>query len=505
MARQKFRGNRMGNDDIDRKQCAGNLTRRRFFDRIGDGLYGAALATVLTRDLYGGDLSVSSSNERLPPGHRTVYNLTPRKPDFPPTAKSVIQFFMNGGPSHVDLFDPKPALDKHDGQSYFDKLAGDLLSPQSAGGLMKSPFTFKQYGNSGIWVSELMPHLAQQVDNITLIRSMYSVHPNHEPALFMIHSGRTLGGRPSMGSWAVFGLGTENQNLPAYVVLDDPLGLPINGIWNWQSGFLPPLYQGTRVRATGSPILNLHPEVNEAPEALEGERNMIASLDRIHKKAHPGQLQLDARMSSYQLAARLQLEASDALDISKESPATLEMYGIGQEPTDSYGRRCLMARRMVERGVRFIQLYINSQIWDTHTNLVPDMKTAAQRTDKPVAALMQDLKRRGLMESTLLIWAGEFGRMPISQSPGPTAGRDHNPRGFSLWMAGGGVKAGFTYGSTDEVGYEAVDKPVSVADWHATILHLLGLNYDGLIFDQNGFPDKLTSIYPARVVRDIIA
>jgi hypothetical protein len=410
---------------------------------------------------------------------------------------------MNGGPSQVDLFDPKPRLDKHSGESY--ETAGGATNVDHSGKLMGSPFTFKQYGKAGTWVSELAPHVAEHVDDIALIRSMYTVHFNHEQALFMIHSGRPVPGRPSMGSWVVFGLGTENQNLPSYVVLDDPLGLPINATWNWQNGFLPPLYQGTRLRSVGSPILDLQPDYEKPAEVLTAERDLIARLDRIHKRSHANQLQLDARIASYELAARLQLEASDALDIAKESTATREMYGIGQEPTDSYGRRCLMARRLVERGVRFVQLYINGQIWDHHSNLEGGMREASLRTDKPVAALLADLKQRGLLDNTLVIWGGEFGRMPIAQTDaGPAAGRDHNPKGFSLWMAGAGVKRGIVYGATDDIGYEAVENKVSVTDWHATILHLLGLDYQKLVFDQSGLKEKLTSVYEARIVKEIL-
>lgn len=484
------------------------ISRRSFFERVVDGIGGAALATLLRDDLYGDSrLSATEGLKEDPSGHRRIYDLKPRPPHFEPKAKSVIQLFMNGGPSQVDLFDPKPMLDKHHGEPYFDKLAGDVTSPEQVGGLLRSPFKFQQYGQSGIWMSDLMPHLAGQVDNIAVVRSMYTTHPNHEPALFVIHSGRTIPGRPSIGAWVIYGLGSENQNLPAYVVLDDPLGLPINGVWNWQAGFLPPVYQGTRLRSTGSPILDLHPQVEESPEVVRLARDLLSRLDFVHKRNHPGQLQLDARIANYELAARLQLHAGDALDISKESKTTLEMYGIGREPTDSYGRRCLMARRLVERGVRFVQLYINSQIWDNHTHLESEMRAASLRTDKPTAALLQDLKQRSLLSSTLVIWGGEFGRLPIAQLRGDqqAAGRDHNPRGFSLWMAGGGIKPGIVYGSTDDLGYEAVENRVSVTDWHATILHLLGLNYQELYFDQNGLKDKLTSVFEARIVKEILA
>jgi hypothetical protein len=472
------------------------LSRRGFFDRVSDGLYGTALAGLLSADVYGATL------ERP----RRGYDLAPKAPHFEPKATSVIQLFMHGGPSQMDLFDPKPMLDKHHGEPYFDKVAADLTVPEGAGGLLRSPFKFEKHGQSGAVVSEVMTHLAKHVDDIAIIRSMHTTHPNHEPALFMIHTGRLIPGRPAMGSWVVYGLGSENRNLPAYVVLDDPLGLPVNGLQNWQAGFLPPIYQGTRLRSVGSPILNLRPEHQQPEQVVQAERDLLSRLDRIHQRNHPGQLQLDARIASYELAARLQVEASDALDLTKESKETLEMYGVGKEPTDSYARRCLMARRLVERGVRYVQLFINSQIWDNHSQIEENLKTACGRTDQPVAALLQDLKRRGLLEKTLVLWGGEFGRMPIAQfeKNAKDAGRDHNPRAFSLWMAGGGVKPGITYGSTDELGYEAVENKVSVTDWHATILHLLGLDYQKLVYDQNGLKDKLTSVYDARIVKEIL-
>ena len=474
------------------------FSRRDLFGSIANGVCGAALTSLLSRDVYG---AVAE-----PAGTR-VFDLKPRKPHFEPKAKAVIHLFMNGGPSQMDLFDPKPVLDKHHGEAYFDKVAADLTGPEQAGGLMKSPFQFAQHGKSGIWLSELMPHLARRVDDICVIRSMHTAHPNHEPALFQIHSGRIIPGRPSMGSWVVYGLGSENQSLPAYVVLDDPLGLPVNGTQNWQAGFLPPVYQGTRIRTNGSPILNLRPEREEPTALAAAAQGLLSRLDEIHRRGHPGQLQLDARIASYELAARLQVEASDALDVSKESEATRQRYGIGEEVTDSYARRCLMARRLVERGVRFVQLYINGQIWDNHNQLDSGMRAASERTDKPVAALLEDLKERGLLDSTLVIWGGEFGRMPIAQLEGglKNAGRDHNPRGFSMWMAGGGVKPGLTYGATDDLGYEAVENKVSVADWHATILHLLGMDYARLVFEDNGLKEKLTSQFEASVVKAILA
>ncbi len=473
------------------------VSRRGFFNRVSDGLYGAALAGLISKDVYGASLE----------GARRSYDLKPRRPDFEPKATSVIQLFMHGGPSQMDLFDPKPTLDKHHGEAYFDKVAADLTAPEGAGGLLRSPFKFARHGQSGTWVSEIMPHLAKQVDDIAVIKSMFTTHPNHEPALFMIHSGRIIGGRPAIGAWVAYGLGSESQNLPAYVVLDDPMGLPVNGVQNWQSGFLPPVYQGMRLRSVGSPILNLQPERKQAAELVQAERDLLSRLDLIHKRNRPGQLQLDARIASYELAARLQVDASDALDVSKESKETLALYGVGEQPSDSYARRCLMARRLVERGVRYVQIYINGQIWDNHSQIEENLKTACARTDKPVAALLQDLKQRGLLDKTLVLWGGEFGRMPIAQfeKNARDAGRDHNPRAFTLWMAGAGIKPGISYGMTDDVGYEVAEHPVSVTDWHATILHLLGLDYRQLVFDQSGLKEKLTSVYDARIVREVLA
>ncbi len=478
--------------------------RRSFFWRVTDGLHGAALTALLGSDLFGREATTADDN-----GGRRAYDLASRPPHHPPRAKSVIQLFMNGGPSQVDLFDPKPMLDKHHGEAYFSKIAADVSSPQAAGGLLRSPFKFQQHGQSGIWLSEVMPHLATEVDEIAVIRSMYNSHPNHEPALFKIHTGRLLPGRPAIGAWVAYALGSENQSLPAYVVMDDPLGLPVNTVQNWQSGFLPPVYQGTRVRTFGSPILNLKPEQPYPTRVAELQRDLLRRLDRIHQTGRPGMLDLDARIASYELAARMQLEASDALDITQESAATREMYGVGDKITDSYARRCLLARRLVERGVRFIQIYINGQIWDNHNNLRKTLASACGRTDKPVAALLRDLRQRGLLDDTLVVWGGEFGRLPIAQlankNQARTAGRDHGPRGFSLWMAGGGVKRGVTYGGTDELGFAAEEKPVSVADWHATILHLLGLHHEQLFFERNGLKERLTDTFEPRIVHEILA
>lgn len=354
-------------------------------------------------------------------------------------------------------------------------------------------------------LSEILPHLGRHADDIALIRSMKGKHFNHEPSLFLMQTGRVLAGRPSLGSWVIYGLGSENQNLPAYIVLDDPKSLPVNGIQNWQSGWLPPTYQGTRLRSQGSPLLNLNPKKEWPKPVVELSHSLLRRMDAAHNRQRPNQPELDARIASYELAARMQISATDALDVSQESEATQEMYGLREEATASYGRRCLMARRLVERGVRFVQLYIEGQIWDAHSKLEESLRRCCGKTDKPVGALLTDLKRRGLLESTLVVWGGEFGRLPISQSRQKTAaGRDHGPKGFSVWMAGGGVKGGTTYGATDEIGWNAVENPVSAHDFHATILNQLGMNHRDLIFNREGRPERITDEFPARVIKEIL-
>jgi len=469
------------------------LTRRDFFCRIGDGLHGAALAWLLSRDLYA-------------EGSYRIHDLKPRPPHFTPKAKAVIHLFMNGGPSQVDLFDPKPMLVKYAGSPPTRDLASEIEFTNEVGGFLPSPFRFARHGKCGMEISELLPHLGQCADDIALVRSLYGEHFNHEPSLYLMHGGRTIPGRPSLGSWVVYGLGSESQNLPAYVVLDDPKGLPINGIQNWGSGWLPPVYQGTRFRSEGPPLLNLKPREELSAPLIEAQRSLLRRLDEAHRAMRRGQPDLDARISSYELAARLQVAASDALDISQESEKTRELYGLEEELTASYGKRCLMARRLVERGVRFVQIYIEGQIWDAHSDLESSLRYSCGKTDKPVAALLQDLKQRGLLDSTLVIWGGEFGRMPLSQvrDTATSAGRDHGPSGFTIWMAGGGVRGGITFGSTDELGHKAVENRVSVHDFHATMLHVLGLNYRDLVYHRHGLNERLTDQYPARVVTEIL-
>ncbi|MDA1313815.1 MAG: DUF1501 domain-containing protein [Acidobacteria bacterium] len=477
--------------------AAAGLNRRTFFSRIGDGLHGAALASLLGADLYSGTVAGAASRDAV--SHV-------REPHFEPRATSVIHLFMNGGPSQVDLFDPKPALEKYAGQPAPRDILNQLENPQQVGGFLPAPYKFARHGECGMDVSEALPHLSERVDDITLIRSMHGEHFNHEPSLYLMHSGRTLPGRPSLGSWVVYGLGSENRNLPGYVVLDDPKQLPVNGIQSWQAGWLPPEFQGTRFRSEGPPLLNLKPEEDLPSPLVAAERDLLRRMDEAHRLERPRYPQLDARIASYELAARMQVEASDALDLSQESEQTKQMYGLNEERTRSYGTRCLMARRLVERGVRFVQLFIEFQIWDAHSGLQKSLDYSCGKTDKPVAALLTDLKQRGLLDKTLVLWGGEFGRMPVSQTrAGDAAGRDHGPKGFSVWMAGGGVKRGYVHGATDEIGYHAVENRVSVHDLHATMLHTLGMDARRLTYNRHGLDERLTDQYPARVVKEILS
>ena len=475
-----------------------NLSRRSFFNRAVDGLQGTALAYLLGNDLY-------NANPAFAAGAPRIYDLKAKPPQHKPRAKSIIQLFMNGGPSQVDLFDPKPALQKYAGQPPSRDLASEVRAVRQTGGLMPSPYKFSKHGQSGIEVSEILPHLATCVDDMAVIRSMFTTHLAHEAALFLMHGGRILPTRPSLGAWVAYGLGSENQNLPAYVVLDDPKGPPINFIQNWQAGWLPAVYQGTRVHSEGAPILNLNAKQEYPSEVVKLSRNLLRSMDQAHQQQRAGNVELEARIANYELAARMQMAAADALDLTKESKATKDLYGLDEERTASYGRRCLMARRLVERGVRLVQVYIESQIWDNHNQIRKGLDYACGKTDKPAAALLKDLKQRGLLDDTLVVWGGEFGRLPIAQDPGPNAGRDHGPSGFSVWMAGGGIKGGTVYGSTDEIGYRAAESPVSIHDFHATILHLLGMNHRNLVFEREGRSERITDEFPARVLEPIIS
>jgi hypothetical protein len=463
-------------------------TRREVLTRLGGGFGGMVLSALLDRPLHADA-----------PLEATGYDLRPKSPHFPGRARAVIQLFMHGGPSHVDLLDPKPLLTRFDGTAPPREVADD---EKITGNLLKSPFRFHKHGQAGIELSETLPHLARHVDDIAVIRSMFTLHRNHEQACWMMHTGLIVSGRPSVGAWVAYGLGTENQNLPAYVVLPDPAGLPVDGIRNWSSGWLPPLYQGTPFRSSGVPILNLQPRTPRPAGVAQGRLDLLGQLNAEHRARHPGELELDARISSFELAARMQLSATDALDVARGPASVQKLYGLDAARTRAYGLRCLMARRLVERGVRFVQLFLAGQPWDTHSNNAAGTRNCCEQTDLPVAGLLTDLKQRGLLDSTLVVWGGEFGRTPGAQG---RDGRDHHPYGFSVWLAGGGIKGGQVYGATDDFGYRAVTDRCSTAELHATMLHLLGLDYQRLSYRRHGRDERLTDVYEPRILTPLLA
>ena len=455
------------------------LTRREAISKLGGGLGAVALAAFLAEE--------RARAEGDP------------KPHHAPKATSVIQLFMHGGPSHVDLLDPKPALDKFDGKAPPAEVADD---EKLTGNLLKSPFKFTPAGKCGTPFSEVLPCTAAHADDIAVIRSMFTEHRNHEQALWMMHGGLTVAGRPSLGAWAAYGLGSENKNLPAYVVLPDPRGLPVDGIRNWASGWMPPTYQGTQFRSEGTPVLNLSPKAARGASVEKGRCDLLAELNATHKASRPGELELDARIASFELAARMQLSATSALDLSSEPLKVQEKYGLNNPVTRPYGLRCLMARRLVERGVRFVQVFMAGQPWDTHNNNSAGTRSCCEQTDRPVAALLSDLKQIGLLDKTLVTWGGEFGRTPGAQGKD---GRDHHPYGFSVWLAGGGVKGGTVYGATDDFGYRSVTDRCKVSDLHATILHLLGLDHKKLAYHHHGRDERLTDVFDAKPVKAVLS
>ncbi len=427
--------------------------------------------------------------------------LAPKATHHPAKAKAVICLFQHGGPSQMDLFDPKPELTKRNGQDHPGKLETHFHTQM--GKLLASPYKFNKVGKSGVELSELLPNTAKIIDDVTLVRSMMTESVDHEAALRMIHSGKVFPGRPAWGSWVLYGLGTVRQELPAYVVLSDPGGLPVDGTNNWSSGFLPAVYQGTPFRATGSPVAHLGTPADVPGPARRNQLELLNELNAAHLNRHPRDAELEARIRHFELAAQMQSAVPDVLDLSKETAETKALYGIDQPASAEYGKRCLLARRLVERGVRFVQIFLNGQPWDTHSQNAAKLKDLSAMTDRPSAGLVQDLKRRGLLDSTIVMWTGEFGRLPISQGPD---GRDHNRHAFSMWLAGGGFKKGYVHGSTDEFGYKSVKDVVRVPDLHATLLHALGLNHAKLTVPHEGRPDSLTdpAVTDANVVKGLL-
>ena len=434
-------------------------------------------------------------------------DLLPRKPHFEPKAKAMISLFQHGGPSHMDLTDPKPELTKYSGTDYKEDIHFSFVNEASKK-LFGSPFQFKAHGQCGTELSELLPHTAEIVDDMCLIRSMHTGANGHEVSIRYFHGGIPgVLGRPTLGSWLVYALGSESQNLPAYMVLTDPGGLPVDGVTNWANGFMPAMFQGTVLRPKEPRILNLEPPPHIRGKFQEQNLAFLQDLNRRHLESHPGESELEARIASYELAARMQTAAAEALDIEKETAATHQMYGLDNPETKEYGTRCLIARRLVERGVRFVQLFHNGQPWDNHSGIVNGLKSICKKTDKPAAALVKDLKQRGMLDSTIVHWGGEIGRLPVTQEHGSPekAGRDHNGQGFSIWMAGGGFKPGMTFGKTDEFGHRAVENVVTPNDFQATVLNQFGLKHEETLYIHSGQEQIITNKRPARVVKEIIA
>ncbi|MCH8922910.1 MAG: DUF1501 domain-containing protein [Planctomycetes bacterium] len=422
--------------------------------------------------------------------------------DKPATAKAMISLFMQGGPSHLDLFDPKPQMARWHGKSFPGSIKYDNAAQASAK-VLHSPWKFAAHGQCGTELSELLPHLAGVVDELAVIRSMHTGVNNHGQSIHALNTGRIQIGRPTLGSWLNYGLGSESENLPAFVVLTDPAGLPVEGVRNWSNGWLPSIFQGTVVRPREPRILNLDPPQHLAGAAQKRYLDFLARLNRRHLEQRPGELDLEARIASYELAARMQTSAKEALDISRETKQTHKLYGLDNPVTRDYGTRCLIARRLVERGVRFVQLFTRYQFWDHHGNIRKSLPAACKKTDQPSAALIADLKRRGLLDETLVHWGGEMGRLPVVQNEA-NAGRDHNTYGFSMWLAGGGVRGGMTHGATDDFGQHATENIVTHTDYHATLLHLFGLDPKKLVFRRNGREQSLIDGQSGRVVKEIL-
>ncbi|MBS0209685.1 MAG: DUF1501 domain-containing protein [Planctomycetes bacterium] len=478
--------------------------RRAFLRRGGGGFGLLALAGLLESQ---GLLSQGAFAAR--PDARRLHPLAPQPPHFPVKAKNVIWLFMNGGPSQVDTWDYKPELDKRDGTELagFDNSTGFFTN--QVGPLMKSPFKFERRGESGAWVSEIFPNLGAHVDDMAFIHSCFTQTNNHSPALFEINTGFSRMGFPCVGSWVTYGLGTENQDLPAFVAMYDTLGrgLPKGHAQNWGAGFLPGIYQGTALNAQGEPIDNLTRMAHMNDAEQRRQLDLIGKLNRQHQKENVDEAALAARIESFELAYRMQVSAPEVFDVEREPEAIQKLYGLDDDKCKHFARQALMARRLIERGVRFVQIYSggmeNERSWDGHVDIAGNHRQFAGETDKPIAALLTDLKQRGLLDSTLVICCGEFGRLPVSQKSAKP-GRDHNPHAFTTWFAGGGVKRGMHYGETDELGLRAVQGRVSVNDLHATILHLLGMDHTRLTYRFNGRDFRLTDV-AGEVVREIVA
>lgn len=458
-------------------------SRRDFLNHAGAGFGALALAWLLGReatDARAGTLETAPANDPL----------RSRPPHHPPRAKSIIWLFMEGGPSHIDLFDPKPTLDRLSGEPLPESFGKPITAMGTAGNtLMRSTRTWKQHGESGIWVSDWYPEIAQLADDLCVLRSCWADGLNHVGSVCQMNTGDILAGRPSLGAWTTYGLGSANENLPAFVVMCDGAEV-LGGSKNWSSGFLPAVYQGTQFRNSDPPVFHLRPPVGVDDRQQRTKLDFIAALNRRYARDKADDTELAARIHSYELAYRMQTAAPDAVNLADETEATRKLYGLDDETTRGFGTLCLRARRLVERGVRFVQCYSGSgSAWDAHADIEGNHSRMCRQTDKPIAGLLTDLKARGLLRETLVVWGGEFGRTPFNEKG---TGRDHNPWGFTIWLAGGGTRAGTVIGSTDELGLRAVEKKAHVHDVHATLLHLLGLDHEALTFPHNGRDERAT-------------
>jgi hypothetical protein len=466
-------------------------TRRKFLADAGGGLGLLALGALMADDA-----TAAGSQAKNP--------LAPKKPHFQPRAKRVLWLFMHGGPSHVDLFDPKPELVKLAGQPLPDSFGAVMTRRAVAKNPLLGPVKpFRPRGQSGLEISDFFPHLSQCADELCVIRSLHGDSVNHPQSVYQMNTGSILMGRPSVGSWVAYGLGTQNQNMPAFIVMSEVGGGIKGGPPAWGSGFLPATYQGTTMRSGAAPILHLQPPAGIGPVRQRNTLDLIADLNQRHAAQRDGDDELEARIAAYELAFRMQTAAPQLVDLSGETDETKRLYGVDDGECREFGTRCLLARRMLESGVRFVQLYSgDTGGWDAHNGVLKNHSTYCRRTDKPIAGLLQDLRRRGLLDDTLVVWGGEFGRMPMSEQG---TGRDHNPWGYTVWLAGGGVKGGFAHGATDAVGLRAAESKVHVRNLHATILHLLGIDHEDLSFFHNGLNERLIGPAEVSIVKEVLA
>ena len=477
-------------------------TRREFLWQAGGGFGALPLVSLLAND---GQLSGQASGDDKIAS--SLNPLSPKPPHFAPKAKSVIFLFMYGGPSHIDTFDYKPDMYGMDGKTMDVKTFG-RGGKRNQGRIVEPKWKFKQYGECGKWVSDLFPNVASCVDDITFLHSMTADSPIHGSAMLMMNSGKVLSGAPALGSWVTYGLGSENENLPGFVVMLDQKGGPISGAKNWSSGYMPAAYQGVVMRSKGSAILDLAPPEGMSRSTQRRLLDRLLDKNRQHEATRGGNSELAARIASYELAYKMQEYAPEAVDLAQETQETHRLYGVDQPQTDDFARKCILARRLVERGVRFVQVYSggahNDDNWDAHGDLERNHNYHAGNTDQPIAALLKDLKRRNLLDETLVVWGGEFGRQPTAEYAQGT-GRDHNSYGFTMWMAGGGIKGGMSYGSTDELGSTAVENPLHVKRLHATILNQLGLDPNHLSYFFGGLDQRLVGVEDVEPIHEIIA